>query len=55
MKKGSQMTPYIIFIVDPYCFFLSYKIKNIDMAKSMLPKGYELVESSIFDNGKNIQ
>jgi len=48
MLKGSATIPYMGFIVDPYCFFLSYRIKNLAAASAMLPTGYELAETSIF-------
>ena len=48
MNSGKKKVPYMGFIVDPYCFFLSYKIKDISAAKAMLPDGYELVETSLF-------
>lgn len=52
MVKGSKKIPYMGFIVDPYCFFLSYKIKNTEAAKKMLPDGYELAEASVFKEEK---
>ncbi|NHJ84136.1 MAG: hypothetical protein FK734_01655 [Asgard group archaeon] len=48
MNSGKKRVPYMGFIVDPYCFFLSYKINNIPAAKEMLPEGYELIETSLF-------
>ncbi|MHA2357789.1 MAG: hypothetical protein ACXABK_03340, partial [Candidatus Heimdallarchaeaceae archaeon] len=48
MKSGKKKVPYMGFIVDPYCFFLSYKITNTSAAQEMLPEGYELVEVSLF-------
>jgi hypothetical protein len=48
MKSGKKKVPYMGFIVDPYCFFLSYKITNATAAQEMLPEGYELVETSLF-------
>lgn len=50
MIKGSEKIPYMGFIVDPYCVFLSYKIKDTSAAKAMLPDGYELAEASVFRN-----
>ena len=50
MLKGSKKIPYMGFIVDPYCFFLSYRIKDTAVAHAMLPNGYELVDTSIFKN-----
>jgi len=48
MLKGSLKVPYMGFIVDPYCFFLAYRIKNRPAAEAMLPAGYELADSSVF-------
>jgi len=51
MEKGSKKVPYMGFIVDPYCLFLAYEIKDTERAQSMLPPDYELVESSLFADG----
>jgi hypothetical protein len=40
------------FIVDPYCFFLSYRIKDTTAAQAMLPEGYVLEDASVFKNGE---
>ena len=50
MKRGSKKIPYMGFIVDPYCFFLSYEIKNVKAAEALLPKEYKLLETSIFSS-----
>ena len=50
MVRGSRKIPYMGFIVDPYCFFLSYRIKDQAAAQAILPKGYELEQTSIFTN-----
>jgi len=50
MTRGSRKIPYMGFIVDPYCLFLTYKIKNIAAVEAMLPEGYELEEASLFKN-----
>ena len=52
MKSGKKKVPYMGFIVDPYCFFLSYKITNTSAAQKMLPEGYELVDVSLFKGDK---
>ena len=49
MEKGRGTVPYMGFIVDPYCFFLSYRIKDEAAAASLLPKEYELLPTSLFD------
>ena len=56
MKRGSKKIPYMGFIVDPYCFFLSYEIKNVKAAEALLPDTYELVETSLFtsENKKSL-
>jgi hypothetical protein len=48
MLRGSAHIPYMGFIVDPYCFFLAYRIENRAAAEAMLPRGYELAETSVF-------
>ena len=48
MQKGNSTIPYMGFIVDPYCLFLAYRIKDLNSVRSMLPEGYELSEVSIF-------
>lgn len=48
MMKGSAKVPYLGFIVDPYCIFLAYRIENRAAAEAMLPRGYELAETSVF-------
>ncbi len=50
MLKGSATIPYMGFIVDPYCFFLAYGIKNPAAAEELLPKGYELAATNVFKN-----
>ena len=52
MEKGSKKIPYMGFIVDPYCFFLTYRIKDIPAAQAMLPEGYEVAETSVFKGGE---
>lgn len=48
MKKGSQKVEYMGFVVDPYCFFLSYELKDSVRAATLLPEGYELLPTSLF-------
>ena len=50
MDKGSSTIPYMGFILDPYCFFLAYRIKDSAAAEAMLPDDYELAEVSIFND-----
>jgi hypothetical protein len=48
--KTSKKTPYMGFVIEPYCLFLFFKLKNIEKAKSLLPQRYELVKAKIFDD-----
>ncbi len=54
MEKGSKKIPYMGFIVDPYCFFLSYPIQDRATAQAMLPDNYELADTAIFDGEKKV-
>jgi hypothetical protein len=51
LRKGSGKVPYMGFIVEPYCFFASFRIQDRAAAQAMLPDGYELADASIFRNG----
>ncbi|NHJ20671.1 MAG: hypothetical protein EAX91_07015 [Candidatus Lokiarchaeota archaeon] len=48
LNKTSKKTPYMGFVIEPYCLFLFFKLKNIEKAKSLLPERYELKKSRIF-------
>lgn len=48
LYKTSKKTPKIGFVIEPYSFFLFYKLKDIERARSMLPERYELIKSRIF-------
>lgn len=51
-ESGNKDIPYLAFVVEPYSFFLAYKITDIAAAQEMLPEGYELVEASFLKNGE---
>jgi len=53
-QSGKERIPYMGFIVDPYGFFLSFRITNTLAAQEMLPDGYELAETSFFKNDTKI-
>jgi hypothetical protein len=52
IRKGSADIPYMGFILEPYCFFAAFRIRDVAAAQAMLPKGYELADASVFKNGK---
>jgi len=48
VNSSSKKTPYMGFVVEPYCLFLCYEIKDLEQAKSLLPAGFRLVKTKIF-------
>ncbi|MBB6478895.1 hypothetical protein [Spirochaeta isovalerica] len=48
LLKTSKQNPYIGFVIEPYSFFLFYKLKDVEKARSLLPARYELKKSRIF-------
>lgn len=50
VTSASKKTPYMGFVVEPYSYFLCYEIQDIKKAKSLLPEGFELIKTHIFDN-----
>ena len=48
VEKGAGDDPFIPFVVEPYCSFLSYEIVDIDAAERQLPPDYRIVPSAIF-------
>lgn len=48
LHRASQRTPYLGFVIEPYSLFLFFKLKDIERARSMLPKRYELVKARVF-------
>ncbi|BDZ56090.1 hypothetical protein [Agromyces marinus] len=40
--------PYMGFVVDPYCTFLAYGIRDLPAAERLLPPGYRLVPTAMF-------
>ena len=54
MVRGSRKIPYMGFIVDPYCFFLAYRITDTIAAQAMLPDGYELADVAFFDGDDKV-
>ena len=46
----SKKNPYIGFVIEPYCLFLFFRLKDLERAKSMLPDRYELIASPLRNN-----
>jgi hypothetical protein len=50
LARTSRKTPYIGFVIEPYSFFMFFRLKDVEKAKAMLPDRYELIESSVFSD-----
>jgi hypothetical protein len=50
VKSSSKKTPYMGFVVEPYSYFLCYEIKDLEMAKTLIPEDFELIKTNIFAN-----
>ncbi len=50
VRKGAPKAPYMGFIVEPYCFFLTYEITDPEAALRYLPDGYDLVPFKMFED-----
>jgi hypothetical protein len=50
VTSSSKKIPFMGFVVEPYSFFLCYEIADTDIAKSLLPDNFELVQTSIFQD-----
>jgi len=49
LARTSRKTPHMGFVIEPYSFFLFFKLKDIEKAKSYLPQRYELRKARVFE------
>lgn len=50
IDRGSRTDPYMTFVVEPYAVFLAFEIVDEDAAARLLPPGYALHPSAMFDD-----
>lgn len=50
VRSSSKKTPYMGFVVEPYSSFLCYEITDLEKASSLLPDGFELIKTKIFND-----
>lgn len=50
IESSAKKTSYMGFVVEPYSYFLCYEIKDIERAKTLIPDGFELVKTKIFND-----
>ncbi len=49
VERGARTNPYMSFIVEPYALFLAFEIVDPDAVKGLLPPGYDLFPSAMFE------
>ncbi len=49
VDRGSRTDPYMSFIVEPYAVFLAFEVVDTDAAERLLPAGYSLQPSAMFE------
>lgn len=47
LVKTSKQFPRIGFVIEPYCLFLFFKMNDLEKARALLPKRYELIKTRI--------
>jgi hypothetical protein len=48
LLSASRKTPRIGFVIEPYSLFLFFKLRDLDLAASLLPDRYELAKTRLF-------
>lgn len=48
-ERGARSNPYMSFVVEPYAVFLAFEITDIEAASRLLPPGYSLFPSAMFE------
>jgi hypothetical protein len=49
LYKTSKRYPRIGFVIEPYCLFLFFRLRDVDQARRLLPERYELAKAQVFD------
>lgn len=49
VKASAKQTPLMGFVVEPYSYFLGYEIKDLEWAAKLLPEGFEMMRTSVFE------
>ncbi len=50
VTSSAKKIPFMGFVVEPYSFFLCYEVMDTKKAAALLPDGFVLVKTSIFDD-----
>ncbi len=49
IKKSSAENPLMSFVVDPYGFYIGYQIIDLDYFKQLIPDGFKLIKTKMFE------
>lgn len=49
LERSSKSTPFMGFVVEPYAFFLFYEVTDEFRASRLLPEGFKLAKSRVFE------
>jgi hypothetical protein len=50
MESSGKQFPQMGFVVEPYSFFLFYEIKDLEEVEKLLPDGFKLIKTKVFDD-----
>ena len=48
LRRASQRAPHVGFVIEPYSLFLFFRLRDLQLAGSLLPERYELSPARIF-------
>ncbi len=49
IEKSSAENPLMSFVVDPYGFYIGYQIIDLDYFKQLIPDGFKLIKTKMFE------
>ena len=49
LYRTARQFPHIGFVIEPYCLFLFFKIKDVAQAQAALPSRFQLAKAKVFD------
>lgn len=52
IRSSAKKNPYMGFVVEPYSVFLCYELKDLGWAKKLIPDGFELVMTKIYEDSE---
>lgn len=50
IKGGAKSNSYMGFVVEPYSFFLCYRLSDLELAQKLIPDNYRLIKTKIFED-----